>query len=146
MKKLSKLAHKALFKASDAFIKFVILPLFQWATDNKEAFFFIIIGDQYNTDVAWANSDKLICDGALAVSSNPLSAGVMCSIADCVQILTEDELKDPEYNKIYQDSSPSSDDHEWISIGDPFPNDHHPTTAIPPEILHPAAKEKPAAN
>ena len=117
MKKISKLARKALAKASDTFIKFVILPLMQWASEDSNRFFFIVIGDQYNVDCAYANTENLACEGALAVVNTPQTAGALTSIWTSVDILLEDSRKDEAFEKAYQETSMEKDDHYWNSIG-----------------------------
>ena len=116
MRKISKLARKALVKASDTFIKFVILPLMQWASEDSNRFFFIVIGDQYNVDCAYANTENLAREGALAVVNTPKTAGALTSIWTSVDILLEDSRKDETFEKAYQETSMEKDDHYWNSI------------------------------
>ena len=116
MRKISKLARKALAKASDTFIKFVILPLMQWASEDSNRFFFIVIGDQYNVDCAYANTENLACEGAFAIVNTPQTAGALTSIWTSVDILLEDSRKDEEFEKNYQNTIPSKDDTSWYSI------------------------------
>ena len=116
MRKLSKLARKALIKASDTFIKFVVLPLIQWAAEDSDRYFFIVIGDRNICDVAWSNTDLLAVDGALAVSNDPDAAAVFEFIETTFDIQMEENLKDDAFNTLFQQhQSPSIEDNGWFS-------------------------------
>ena len=127
MAKLSKRAKKALFQLADNIMRMIILPLFQWTTDSEGAFFFIIVGDKYMTDVAWSNTDGLAVDGALAVASDPNAAAAFEFIKTTYDIALEDNLNDLEFNKAFNaHETPSKDDSGWVSIEDYLDADKDP--------------------
>ena len=102
--------------AINAVLTAIILPICQWAAQWTGAFFFIVIGDDHCTDVAWANTEGLAQDGAFALASNPEIAGAFEDIKTSFDILMEENLKDPEFVKAFAETMPDADKHGWHSF------------------------------
>lgn len=116
MAKLSKFAKKMISKANNKVMRMIILPLFQWAYEDEDAFFFVIVGNKHMTDVAWANTEGLSVDGALAVVNDPDAAAVFEFIKTTFDCVLEDNIKDESFNTSFQaHEMPSTFDREWVS-------------------------------
>ena len=118
--KVRNLARRVLFDMSQKFFAFVITPLLRWACedDDKENFFFLVIGNGLSTHVAFANADKLISDGAVTIAGDPKAAAVFESIHGGFDICIEDCRKDPDFEKIFQEYDMCPEDgvsHFWYS-------------------------------
>ena len=72
--------------AVEILAKFIIIPLMEAVAANRDLFFFLIIGNEKQTDVAFANSMGLACEGAAAILEDPTPAAAFSAIAtsfDC---------------------------------------------------------------
>ena len=106
-------------RAINAALSAIIRTIFGWVEEwGDDAFFFLVIGDRNCTDVAWYNTDNLSCDGALAVTGCLESVAAFQDLATSVDILNEDNLKNEEFRKKFEQTSPSEDDHGWYSYDD----------------------------
>ena len=103
-------------KVINAVLAAIINQLFVWTRHwGNDAFFFIIIGDKTCTDVAWYNTEDLTCNGALAVTSSPRSAGAFQNLAECCDILMDEQLKNETFRKIFEKTTCAKDDDGWYS-------------------------------
>jgi hypothetical protein len=102
--------------AINAVLTAIILPICQWAAQWTGAFFFIVIGDDHCTDVAWANTEGLSQDGAFALTVDPEIAGAFEDMKTSFDILLEDNLENPEYRKAFENTCPSVDKCGWHSL------------------------------
>lgn len=103
-------------KVINAVLTAIINQLFVWARHwGNDAFFFIVIGDNTCTDVAWYNTEDLACNGALAVTAFPQSAGAFQNLAECCDILMDDQLKNEKFRKIFEKTSCAKDEYGWYS-------------------------------
>ena len=118
MKKLSKLARKALVRFSDNIMKMIVLPLMQWASEGEDGeYFFLIVGNKYVNDVAWSNSENLSVEGALSVANDPDAAAVFEFIKTTYDVQLEENIKKPEFNEPFQAHElPSDTDNGWSSF------------------------------
>ena len=104
-------------KAINAVLTAIIRTLLGWVEEwDNDAFFFLVIGDKTCVDVAWSNTESLECDGAIAVASNPKTAGAFYNLSTSVDLLIEENVKDKEFNDVFQETSPSKEDTGWFSI------------------------------
>ena len=104
-------------KAINAVLTAIIRTLLGWAEEwGNDAFFFLVIGDKTCVDVAWSNTESLECDGAIAVAGNPKTAGAFYNLSASVDLLIEENVKDKEFNDVFQETSPSKEDTGWYSI------------------------------
>ena len=114
MEKSEKQSFKS--KVINAVLAAIINQLFVWTRHwGNDAFFFIVIGDKTCTDVAWYNTENLTCNGALAVTSSPQSAGAFQNLAECCDILMDDQLKNEKFRKIFEKTTCAKDDQGWYS-------------------------------
>ncbi len=109
--------------AVEILAKFIVIPLMEAVAANRGMFFFLIMGNEHQTDVAFANSMGLSCDGAAAILADPTTAAAFSNIEASFDCAIEDRTKDKEFNEIYQKSLPETDDHYWASYSD-FDFDH----------------------
>ena len=86
------------------------------AISDPSSFFFLVIGDKTCVDVAWSNSEDLSCDGAIAIAGNPKTAGAFYNLSAAVDMLIDENVKDKEFNDVFQETSPSKEDTGWFSI------------------------------
>ena len=104
-------------KAINAVLTAIIRTLLGWAEEwDNDAFFFLVIGDKTTVDVAWSNTADLECDGAFAIAGNPKTAGAFYNLSTAVDLLVEDNVKDKEFDAVFQETSPSKEDTGWCSI------------------------------
>jgi len=113
-----KLTDKMRSYALEALSKFVICPLICWARENKGAFFFIVIGDENQADVAYYNTNALATYGAMAIAENPQTAAAFDDIEMSVDLVLEDKMKEEEFNDYLEKHSPSDDDEFWASYAE----------------------------
>ena len=104
--------------AIETLAKFIVIPLMEAVAANRGMFFFLIIGNEHQADVAFANSMGLSCEGAAAILENPTTAAAFSNIATSFDSAINDKLADKEFNEIYQKSLPETDDHYWASYSD----------------------------
>lgn len=98
------LARQVLINFTNAFLKFVITPLLRWTDEDneKQNFFFLVIGNEYVTDVAFSNPEKLIVNAGMAIAIMPETAAMFEGIRTSYDIQLEDSLKDPDFEKAFQ--------------------------------------------
>ena len=104
--------------AVEILAKFIVIPLMEAVAAHRGTFFFLIIGNEHQTDVAFANTMGLSCEGAAAILEDPTTAGAFQNIATSFDCGIEDMMKDEKFNEIYQKSLPETDDHFWASYSD----------------------------
>ena len=104
--------------AIETLAKFIVIPLMEAVAANRGTFFFLIIGNKHQTDVAFANTMGLSCEGAAAILEDPTTAAAFSNIATSFDSGIDDKLADKEFNEIYQKSLPETDDHYWASYSD----------------------------
>ena len=104
--------------AVEVLAKFIVIPLMEAVTANRGTFFFLVMGNEHQADVAFANSMGLACEGAAAILENPTTAAAFSSIALSFDSAINDKLADKEFNEIYQKSLPETDDRYWASYSD----------------------------
>ena len=104
--------------AVEILAKFIIIPLLEAVTANRGAFFFLVIGNEYQTDVAFANTMGLSCEGAAAILEDPTTAAAFSAIATSFDCGINDTIADKEFDEIYQKSMPETDDHYWASYSE----------------------------
>ena len=103
-------------KAINAVITALVRTLLGWAEEwGNDAYFFLVIGDKNCSDVAWYNTEQLSCDGALAVTGACESVCAFQDLASSVDILNEDNLKNEDFRKKFELSSPSKESNGWLS-------------------------------
>lgn len=104
--------------AVEILAKFIIIPLMEAVAANRGSFFFLVIGNEHQTDVAFANSMGLACDGAAAILEDPTTAAAFSSINTSFECGIHDKVEDKEFNEIYQTSMPETDDQCWFSYSE----------------------------
>lgn len=104
--------------ALETLAKFIICPLIGWARDNKGAFFFIVMGDENQADVAYYNTNALASYGAAAIAENPQTAAAFNDIELCFDIAVEENMEKKEFNDYLEKHSPSDDDEFWASYAE----------------------------
>ena len=104
--------------AIETLAKFIVIPLMEAVAANRGMFFFLIIGNKHQTDVAFANTMGLSCEGAAAILEDPTTAAAFTNIATSFDCGIDDKMKDKAFNEIYQNSLPETDDHCWNSYSD----------------------------
>ena len=104
--------------AVEILAKFIVIPLMEAVAANRGMFFFLIIGNEHQADVAFANTMGLSCEGAAAILENPTTAAAFQNIATSFDCGIEDMMKDEKFNEIYQKSLPETDDRYWASYSD----------------------------
>lgn len=109
--------------AVELLAKFIIIPLMEAISAHRGMYFFLVIGNEHQTDVAFANSMGLSCEGAAAILENPTTAAAFQNIATSFDCGIEDKMKDKDFNEIYQNSLPETDDHYWASFGPEYIRD-----------------------
>ncbi len=106
-------------RAINAALTAIIRTIFGWVEEwGNDAFFFLVIGDKNCTDVAWYNPEQLSCDGALAIAGCLESVAAFQDLATSVDILNEDNLKNEDFRKKFELTSPSKDNNGWHSYED----------------------------
>ena len=104
-------------KAINAVLTAIIRTLFGWVEEwGEDAFFFLVIGDKTCTDVAYYNTENLSCEGALAVTDSVETAAVFMNLAGSADILLDDRLKEDDFYKEFEKTSPGKDKQGWFSI------------------------------
>ena len=101
--------------AVEILAKFIIIPLMEAVAANRGSFFFLVIGNEHQTDVAFANSMGLACEGAAAILEDPTTAAAFSAIATSFDCGINDKVKDKEFDDIYHTSMPETDDRYWAS-------------------------------
>ena len=104
--------------AVEILAKFIVIPLMEAVAANRGMFFFLVIGNEHQADVAFANSMGLSCEGAAAILEDPTTAAAFSNIATSFDAAIDDKLADKEFNEVYQKSLPETDDHYWASYSD----------------------------
>ena len=104
--------------AVEILAKFIIIPLMEAVAANRGSFFFLVIGNKHQTDVAFANSMGVACEGAAAILEDPTTAAAFSAIATSFDCGINDKIADKEFNDIYQTSMPETDDHCWFSYSE----------------------------
>ena len=104
--------------AVEILAKFIVIPLMEAVAANRGTFFFLVIGNEHQADVAFANSMGLSCEGAAAILENPTTAAAFSNIATSFDAAINDKLADKKFNEVYQKSLPETDDHYWASYSD----------------------------
>ena len=102
-------------KAVDVFVSAIINALYVWARKwGKNAYFYILIGDDSCQDVAWSNTQAVEENAIFPVVCNPKAAALFENLRISYDLLVEEHLKDPEYDKVFQE--PTIETHEgWYS-------------------------------
>lgn len=104
-------------KAINAVISAIVRTLLGWAEEwDKDAFFFLVIGDKTCTDVAWHNSNNLSSYGATAIANFPEAAGTFSNVNTGVELLMEEPMKDKKYRDIFEKSGMGDDKPAWFSF------------------------------
>ena len=104
-------------KAINAVITAIVRTLLGWAEEwGNDAFFFLVIGDKNCTDVAWYNTEDLACNAALAITTDPRSAGAFQDLATSVDTLLEERLEEEDFKKVFQDTMPEKHANGWFSM------------------------------
>ena len=104
--------------AVEILAKFIVIPLMEAVAANRGAFFFLIIGNEHQTDVAFANSMGLSCEGAAAILEDPTTAAAFSAIATSFDCMIDDKIADKKFDEVYQKTLPETDDHYWASYSD----------------------------
>ena len=104
--------------AVEILAKFIIIPLMEAVAANRGMFFFLIIGNEHQTDVSFANSMGLSCEGAAAILEDPTTAAAFSAIATSFDCMIDDKIADKKFNEVYQKSLPETDDNYWASYSD----------------------------
>ena len=104
--------------AVEILAKFIVIPLMEAVAANRGMFFFLIIGNEHQTDVAFANSMGLSCEGAAAILEDPKTAAAFSAIATSFDCMIDDKIADKKFDEIYQKTLPETDDHYWASYSD----------------------------
>ena len=103
-------------KAINAVLTAIINTLIGWAKAwSNGAYFFIVIGDNISTDVAWYNTQNLAIEGAWTLANDIKAACAFADLSGSMNILLEDKLKDEEFRKEYELSMPEEDNVGWVS-------------------------------
>lgn len=102
---MKNLARQVLIKLTNEFLVHVIEPLMQWVIndDDKQNFFFIVIGTENVVDVAFANTEKLFSDGAMQIALYPETAACFEGMKVTYDLMLEESRKDPEFEKKFRD-------------------------------------------
>ena len=112
---MSKKSFKS--KAINAVLTAIIRTILGWVEEwGNDAFFFLVIGDKSCVDVAWSNTEDLACDGAFAIASDPKTAGAFYNLSCSVDLLIDDNVKDKEFDAVFQDAIPDKKDSGWGSF------------------------------
>lgn len=110
--------------AVEILAKFIIIPLMEAVAANRGTFFFLVMGNEHQVDVAFANSMGLSCEGAAAILEDPTTAAAFSAISSSFDAGINDKWADKKFDEIYQKSLPETDDHYWASYSDfDFVND-----------------------
>lgn len=104
--------------AVETLAKFIIIPLMEAVAANRGTFFFLVIGNEHQADVAFANSMGLSCEGAAAILEDPATAAAFSNIATSFDCAINDKLADRKFCEVYEKSMPETDDHCWASYSD----------------------------
>ena len=104
--------------AVEILAKFIVIPLMEAVAAHRGMFFFLIIGNEHQADVAFANTMGLSCEGAAAILADPTTAAAFSAIATSFDCMIDDKIADKAFNEIYQKSLPETDDHYWASYSD----------------------------
>ena len=116
--KARQACKKALRHAADNVMKMIILPLLQWAGESEDgAFFFIVCGNKYVTDIAWSNSEALSTDGGLSIGEDPHASAVFEFIYTAYDFARDESVKNKSFNEVFQAHAvPSKEDNGWCSF------------------------------
>ena len=87
-----------------------------WVKKVSGGYFFIVIGDDKVSHVAWANAEKLALHGAIAISSEFKSVAALQTIQVGVDFLTEEENLSPEYKKERDENCMVDVPDGWFSV------------------------------
>ena len=106
---------KSIFsKAINAFITAFVNALMNWVEQwENGAYFFLLIGDDYCSDVAWKNPANVESYGAHSVACSPRAAALFESMQVTVDLMLEEEQDNKEYQKEFQD--PELPEQAWYS-------------------------------
>ena len=104
--------------AVEILAKFIVIPLMEAVAANRGTFFFLVIGNEHQADVAFANSMGLSCEGAAAILEDPTTAAAFSAISTSFDAGINDKWADKKFDEIYQKSLPETDDHYWASYSD----------------------------
>lgn len=116
--KKTKITSQMKTFAVEILAKFIVIPLMEAVAANRGMFFFLVIGNEHQADVAFANTMGLSCEGAAAILEDPTTAAAFSSIATSFDCGIDDKIADKKFNEIYQNSLPETDDHYWASYSD----------------------------
>ena len=104
--------------AVEILAKFIVIPLMEAVAANRGTFFFLVIGNEHQADVAFANSMGLACEGAAAILEDPTTAAAFSAISTSFDAGINDKWADKKFDEVYQKSLPETDDHYWASYSD----------------------------
>ena len=106
---------KSIFsKAINAFVIAFVNALMNWVEQwENGAYFFLIIGDNNCSDVAWKNPTNIESYGAHSIACEPRAAALFESMQVTVDMMLEDEQNDEDYRKELQD--PELMEQAWYS-------------------------------
>ena len=104
--------------AVEILAKFIVIPLMEAVAANRGTFFFLVIGNEHQADVAFAHSMGLSCEGAAAILENPTTAAAFSAISTSFDCMIDAKIADKKFDEIYQKSLPETDDHYWASYSD----------------------------
>ena len=116
--KKTQITSKMKTFAVEILAKFIVIPLMEAVAANRGTFFFLVMGNEHQTDVAFANSMGLACEGAAAILEDPTTAAAFSFIATSFDAAIDDKLADKKFDEIYQKSLPETDDRYWASYSD----------------------------
>ena len=106
-------------KMASLFVYQALSALLTWANKNKNRGFFIVLCDKEKTHVAFQNIDKVSCEGAVTIGSDPELAGAFEMIEVGVDATSKDCSKDdPKW--IETANALSFDEKTWRWIGFDF--------------------------
>ena len=106
---------KSIFsKAINAFVIAFVNALMNWVEQwENGAYFFLLIGDNNCSDVAWKNPTNIESYGAHSIACEPRAAALFESMQLTVDLMLEDEQDNKEYQNELQD--PALLEQAWYS-------------------------------
>ena len=105
-------------KMASLFVYQALSALLTWANKNKNRGFFIVLCDKEKTHVAFQNIDKVSCEGAVTIGSDPELAAAFEAIEVGVDATSEEFVKDPKW--LETANALSFDEKTWRWVGFDF--------------------------
>ena len=103
-------------KMASLFVYQALSALLTWANKNKNRGFFIVLCDKEKTHVAFQNIDKVSCEGAVTIGSDPELAAAFEAIEVGVDATSEDLFKDPKSLEIANALSFNEKTWRWVGF------------------------------